>query len=117
MRDQNRRSGLELAKILAVLGGLVTLFSGILAIISPFNSRARLSDLDLIVNVATYGFLVIVLGLIAILGSKHVSSLAWGVSIVGIGLLAYRFGANYLYNLGPIMIVIAGIVAVAVRLA
>jgi len=101
LRDQNRRSGLELAKILAVLGGLVTLFSGILAIISPFNSRARLSDLYLIV----------------ILGSKHVSSLAWGVSIVGIGLLAYRFGANYLYNLGPIMIVIAGIVAVAVRLA
>src|SRR2546427_12277924 len=117
LRVQNRRSGLELAKILAVLGGLVTLFSGILAIISTFNSRARLSDLDLIVNVATYGFLVIVLGLIAILGSKHVSSLAWGVSIVGIGLLAYRFGANYLYNLGPIMIVIAGIVAVAVRLA
>ena len=117
MRDQNKQSGLELAKILAVLGGLVTLFSGILAIISPFNSRARLSDLDLIVNVATYGFLVIALGLIAILGSKHVSSLAWGVSIVGIGLLAYRFGANYLYDLGPIMIVIAGILSVAVRLA
>src|SRR3989454_6985920 len=79
LRGQNKQSGLELAKILAVLGGLVTLFSGILAIISPFNSRARLSDLDLIVNVATYGFLVIALGLIAILGSKHVSSLAWGV--------------------------------------
>ena len=117
LRDQNKQSGLELAKILAVLGGLVTLFSGILAIISPFNSRVRLSDLDLMVNIATYGLLVIVLGLIAILGSKHVSSLAWGVSIVGIGLLAYRFGANYLYNLGPIMIIIAGIVAVAVRLS
>ncbi|OLE92152.1 MAG: hypothetical protein AUF79_00040 [Crenarchaeota archaeon 13_1_20CM_2_51_8] len=90
---------------------------GILAIISSFNSRVRLSDLDLMVNIATYGLLVIVLGLIAILGSKHVSSLAWGVSIVGIGLLAYRFGANYLYNLGPIMIIIAGIVAVAVRLS
>lgn len=117
MRDQDKRSGLELAKLLAVLGGLVTLFSGIVAIFSPFSSEVRLSDLDLIVNVATYGFLVIVLGLIAILGSRHVSSLAWGVSIIGIGLLAYRFGANYLYNLGPIMIVIAGIVSVVVRLA
>src|SRR2546425_13099302 len=117
LREQNTQAGLEPAKILAVLGGLVTLFSGILAIISPFNSRARLSDLDLIVNVATYGFLVRALGLIAILGSNHDTSLAWGVSVVGIGLLAYRFGANYLYDLGPIMIVIAGIVAVAVRLA
>lgn len=117
MREQNKQSGLQLAKVLAALGGLVTLFSGILAIISPFNSRVRLSDLDLIVNVATYGFLVIVLGLVAILGSRHVSSLAWGVSIIGIGLLAYRFGANYLYSLGPIMIVIAGIASVAVRLA
>ena len=117
MRDQDRQSGLELARVLAVLSGLVTLFSGILAIISPFSSGVRLSDLDLIVNVATYGFLVIVLGLIAILGSRHVSSLAWGVSIIGIGLLAFRFGANYLYNLGPIMIVIAGIASVAVSLA
>src|SRR5437899_2195697 len=117
MRAQDKQSGLQLAKVLAVLGGLVTLFSGVLAIISPFSSGVRLSDLDHVVNVVTYGFLVIVLGLIAILGSRHVSSLAWGVSIVGIGLLAYRFGANYLYNLGPIMIVIAGIVAVAVRLA
>src|SRR5437879_11997978 len=105
LRDQNRRSGVELAKILAVLGGLVTLFSGILAIISPFNSRARLSDLDLIVNVATYAFLVIALGLIAIIGSKHVSSLAWGVSIVGIGLLTFRFGENFLSDQGTVSII------------
>jgi hypothetical protein len=117
MRDKDKQSGLELAKVLAVLGGLVTLFSGILAIISPFSSGVRLSDLVLVLNIATYGFLVIVLGLIAILGSRHVSSLAWGVSIVGIGLLAYKFGANYLYSLGPIMIVIAGIASVVVGLA
>ncbi len=117
MRDQDKQSGLQLAKVLAVLGGLVTLFSGVLAIISPFTSGIRLSDLDLVVNVVTYGFLVIVLGLIAILGSRHVASLAWGVCIIGIGLLAYKFGANYMYNLGPIMIVIAGVASVIVGLA
>jgi hypothetical protein len=117
MRDQDKHSGLQLAKALAVLGGLITLFSGVLAIISPFSSGIRLSDLDLVVNVVTYGFLVIVLGLIAILASKHVASLGWGVCIIGIGLLAYKFGANYLYNLGPIMIVIAGIASVVVGLA
>jgi hypothetical protein len=117
MRDQDRQSGLQLAKVLAVLGGLITLFSGVLATISPFSSGVRLSDLGLVVNVVTYGFLVIVLGLIAILASRHVASLAWGVCIIGIGVLAFRFGASYLYNIGPIMIVIAGIASVVVGLA
>ncbi|HZD12136.1 MAG TPA: hypothetical protein VE177_01280 [Candidatus Binatus sp.] len=116
MREQDRRSGFELAKLFAVLGGLFTLFSGILVLTSPLTSPSRLSSLDWVVNVATYGFLVVILGLVAVLASKHVSSLSWAVAIIGVGLLAYRFGASYLYDLGPIMIVFAGIVALVVKL-
>ena len=106
-----------MARLIAILGGLVTLISGVFTLISPFSSPGHSSNIDLIVNVATYGFLVLVLGLVALLASRHVSSLAWSVCIIGVGLLAYRFGANYLYNLGPILMVIAGIIGVAVRLA
>lgn len=116
MKDEDRRSGFELARALAILGGLVTLIAGVFTLITPFSTHIRTVNLDWIVNVATFGFLVVVLGIVALLGSRHVSSLAWSVSLVAIGLLAYRFGADYLYGLGPILVVVGGIVGIVARL-
>ena len=115
MRDQDRRSGLDLARAIGILGGLITLIAGVLIIISPLESRRSLPGLDVIISIVTYGFLVIVLGLVALFASMRLSSLGWSIFTIGVGLLAYRFGADFLYGLGPILLVVAGIVGIIVK--
>ncbi len=117
MNDKDRRSGLDIAKVLGILGGIVTIIDGVLSLLSPFDSRRSLPSLDFIIGVATFSFLLIVLGVVALLASAHLSSLGWCVVVIGVGLLAYRFGADYLYDLGPVLLVVSGIVGIAVRFA
>ena len=102
--------------MLVVLGGLVTLVSGVLVALSPFQSRRGLPGLDVLVDVITYGFLVLALGLVAVFGSRYVTSLGWSIAIIGIGILAFRFDTGFLYTIGPLMIVIGGIVGLLTRL-
>jgi len=116
MNDKDRRSALELARVMGLLGGLVTLIAGVLSLLSAFD-RKSIPSLEVLVNIATYAFLLVVLGLVAVFASMRLASVGWCVMMIGVGLLAYRFGADFLYEAGPILLVLAGIVGIVSKMA
>jgi hypothetical protein len=90
-----KRSIIELAKIIAIVRGLVTIVSSLL----PLN------------------LLGVVLVLIIVILSSHLKYLLWSVVILIMGLLAYRFGGDgFLLSLGPILVVLAGVLCIATKI-
>ncbi len=113
---KEKQSALDVARILALLGGLVTIVAGVQGILS-FLGRRNTPSIELVTSSAIYATVVIALGLVGIMGSRQVKSLGWDVVLIIIGLVAYQFDGGFPWLFGPVLIVLAGIVGVVGKLA
>ncbi len=109
--SKKNQSVLSLARVLAILGGLLVTVAGVLEFTSLL-SRRNIPSLDTIASVTSYGFVTIVLGLVAVLASSYVRNLVWDVVLIVVGVVAYRFGGGFPWELGPIIVVVGGIVGI-----
>jgi hypothetical protein len=81
----------EAAKVIGVIGGLVLLISGLLSFALP----------------------IVAVGLVAIAISRQVKHLMWSAVIIVVGVVAYTLeGGGSLWSYGPILVVVAGVIAI-----
>jgi hypothetical protein len=81
----------EAAKVIGVIGGLVLLISGLLSFALP----------------------IVAVGLVAIALSRQVKHLMWSAVMIVVGVIAYSLeGGGSLWSYGPILIVVAGVIAI-----
>jgi hypothetical protein len=81
----------EAAKVIGVIGGLVLLISGLLSFDLP----------------------IVAVGLVAIAISRQVKHLMWSAVMIVVGVIAYTLeGGGSLWSYGPILIVVAGVIAI-----
>jgi hypothetical protein len=81
----------EAAKVIGVIGGLVLLISGLLSFALP----------------------IVAVGLVAIALSRQVKHLMWSAVMIVVGVIAYTLeGGGSLWSYGPILIVVAGVIAI-----
>lgn len=117
---KENQSALDLARILAVLGGLVTVVAGAQDILSLIGRR-NTPSIEAITESIIYGVAVIALGLVGVWGARQVKSLGWDVILITVGLLAYQFnggfGGDFPWFFGPILVVLAGIVGIVAKLS
>ena len=113
---KEKQSTFDLARVLAILGGLLTVVSGVQDIISLVERR-NFPNLDVVTNAFIFGVVVIALGLVGVVGSKQVRSLGWNILLIIVGLLAYQFDGGFPWLFGPVLVVLAGIVGIIAKLA
>ncbi len=113
---KEKRSTFDLARIFAILGGLLTVVSGIQEVLSLIQ-RKSIPNLDIVTNAFFFGVAVIALGLVGVVASKQVRSLGWNIALIIVGLLAYQFDGGFPWLFGPILVVLAGIVGIIAKLA
>lgn len=113
---KEKQSAFDLARLLAVLGGLVTVVAGAQEILSLIG-RGNIPRIETITDSVIYGVVVIALGLVGIWGARQVKSLGWDIVLVIVGLLAYQFDGGFPWFFGPILVVLAGIVGIVARLS
>ena len=105
----------ELARILAILGGLLVIVSGVLDV-SSFLTRRNLPSIESVTNTLGYSILTIALGLVAILGSRYVKNVVWNIVLIVVGVFAYPFGGGLPWEFGPIIVILAGIVGIIAKM-
>ncbi len=110
-----KKSIFELARVLVILGAILTLLGGVFQVAAPLTER-RLPPLDSLVSNVGYGILVIVLGLVALIAVRNVKLVIWDIVLIVIGVVAYRFGEGFPWYWGPILIILGGIVGIIGRL-
>lgn len=113
---KEKQPAFDVARILAVLGGLVTIVAGVQYVLSLLGRR-NMPSLEVVTSSMIYAVLVIALGLVGIMGSRHVTSVGWDIMLIIVGLLAYQFDSGFPWLFGPILVVVAGIVGVVGKLA
>lgn len=113
---KEKQPAFDLARILAVLGGLVTVVAGAQDILSLIDRR-NLPSLEALTNIIIYAVVVIVLGLVGVMGARRATSLTWNIVLIIAGLLAYQFDGGFPWFFGPILVVLAGIVGIVARLS
>ncbi len=105
----------ELARILAILGGVLTLLGGVFQVSAPLT-EGRFPPFDSLASDLGYGILVIILGLVAVGSARNVKLIAWDIVLIVVGLIGYRFGGGFPWYWGPILVVLGGIVGILGRL-
>ena len=113
---KENQSAFDLARILAALGGLVTVVAGAQDILSLVGRRNPPS-IESITYSILYGLLVIALGLVGVWGARNVKSVGWDVVLIIAGLFAYRFDGSFPWLFGPILVVLAGVVGIVAKLS
>ena len=113
---KEKQSAFDLARILAVLGGLVTVVAGVQDILSLIGRR-NIPSIEAVTTSVIYAVVVIVLGLVGVMGARQVRSIIWDVVLVLVGLLAYQFDGGFPWFFGPILVVLAGIVGIVAKLS
>lgn len=113
---KEKQPAFDLARILAVLGGLVTVVAGAQDILSLVDRR-NLPSLEAVTTLIVYAVLVMMLGLVGIMGARSVTSLGWDIVLIIVGLLAYQFDGGFPWFFGPILVVLAGIVGIVAKMS
>ncbi len=113
---KEKQSFFDLARLLTILGATLTLIPGLLEF-GSFLTRRSLPSLGLLASTLAYGVTAIILGLIAIIGSRHVKTVAWDLALVTVGVVAYPLGGGFPWGWGPILIIIGGVLGIVARLA
>jgi len=113
---REKQSAFNLARLLAILGGLLTVVSGARDTLSLVGRR-NIPSLEVVTSAAILSVVVIALGLAAILGSRSVRSVAWNVVLIIVGLLGFQFTGGFPWFLGPVLVIFAGFVGIIAKLA
>ncbi len=111
-----KQSWFDLARILAILGGILTVVSGAQDLLSVFQRR-NFPGVEVFTEAFIYAAIVIGLGLLAVMGSRQVKTILWNVVLIIAGLLAYQFDGGFPWLFGPVLVVVAGIVGLVGKLA
>jgi hypothetical protein len=91
MKRAMMQMSFEAAKIIGVIGGLVLLISGLLSFALP----------------------IVAVGLVALIISRQLKHLMWSAVIIVVGVIAYALvGGGSLWSYGPILVIVAGVIAV-----
>jgi hypothetical protein len=103
------KSLVQLAIVLAVLGGVLTLLGGVLEMTGLLSDR-RVPALGVLANTIVWGVLLIALGVVGLAGAVRMKTLVWSIVVIVVGFLAYQFGAGFPWWWGSILLIIGGIV-------
>jgi hypothetical protein len=106
----------ELARVLGVFGGLLTLLAGILDFESLL-STGRVPSPDSLIDVLGVGTVLVGLGALALVGSGRVRVVVWDILLVMVGVLAFSLGARFPWEWGSILVILGGMVGIIGRLA
>jgi hypothetical protein len=93
----------------------LVLVEGLLVLSSPVDRG--FSSLESIASSTVFGLLGMGLGLFAIFGSREVKNLLWDVGLLVVGVIAYGYVGGFLWQLGPILVVLAGLIGIVAKLA
>ena len=96
----------QLAYILALIGGIILVIQGILS----FLGMAFIMFVPSIIGHiggSYWGIIEIILGIIAIIGSKRATDLTWAIVLIVVGLIAG--------GLGGLLVLLGGIVGLLLR--
>ncbi len=64
-----------------------------------------------------FAFSRLAFGLVATIISRQLRHLLWSVAMVSLGALAFQFeGGTFPWNIGPVLVIIGGIVAALIHL-
>ena len=95
--------------------GLLVLVEGVLVLSGPIDRG--FSSLESIASSTVFGLLGIGLGLLAIFGSREVKNLLWDLGLFVVGVISYEYVGGFLWQLGPVLVVLAGLVGIVAKLA
>ena len=91
--------------ILALIGGIVIVISGLLRIIgSPFFAISVLAA----IGTFGYGVIELIIGLICVAGSRYVGNLGWAIVLIILGIIAG--------GIGGILVILGALLGVVSRL-
>ncbi len=110
-----KQSAFQLARVLAVLGGIVVILWGVLRFTSLIE-RGNVPSLEFAATVAVYGALAVALGLISVAGSKFVKNLGWSMVLIVVGALAFSLGVGFPWYMGPLLVVLSGLAGIVGKL-
>jgi hypothetical protein len=83
--------------IIALIGGIIILIFGVITLFSsPFIGIFNASFLGGL-SAFVRGIIAIILGIVAIAGAKYVSTLAWGIVLLIVGVLAGDLGGALVF--------------------
>ncbi len=114
--SKEKESAFQLTKVLAILGGLLIIVAGALELTS-LVTRRNIPSIESVASSLGYGVLDVVLGIVAVAGSRYVRSILWSIVLIIVGVVAYSFGGGFPWGFGPLIVVIAGIVGIIAKLA
>lgn len=110
-----KQSAFQLARFLAVLGGIVVILWGVLRFTSLLE-RGNAPSLDFVATVAVYGILSVALGLVSIAGSRFVKNIAWSLVLIVVGVIAFSLGVGFPWYFGPVLVVLSGLAGIVGKL-
>lgn len=105
----------QLAKVFAILGGLLIIMAGALQLTS-LVTKGNVATIESLVTTLGYGLLNVTLGIVAIAGSKHLKSILWGIVLIIAGVVAYPIGGGSPWGFGPVIVIIAGLIGIIAEL-
>ncbi len=112
---RQKKAAFELARALAIFGGLLVLVEGILVLLIPIDRG--FSSLESIASSTVFALLGVGLGLVAVFASRELKSLLWDVALLVVGVIAYEYVGGFLWQLGPVLVLLAGLVGIVAKLA
>ncbi len=102
-----KKSVLQLAMSLVILGGVFTVVVGILELATLLVERG-IPPLGSLASTKEYGILALVLGLVPLAGVGHMKTVIWNVALLVVGLIGYPLGRGFPWSWGPILIMVGG---------
>ncbi len=78
--------------------------------------RGNAPSLEFAVTVAVYGTIGVALGLVSVAGSRFVKNIAWSAVLVVVGILAFSLGVGFPWYMGPVLVVLSGLVGIVGKL-
>ena len=98
----------QVAIVLAVLGGILTLVGGVLEMTGLLSER-RIPAFSVLANTIELGIVLIVLGVVGLAGAMRMRVLVWSVVVVVVGFVAFQFGGGFPWWWGSVLLILGGI--------
>ena len=100
----------QLAAVLAVLGGVLTLVGGVLEMTGLLSDH-RVPPLSVLANTIVFGTVLIVLGVVGLAGAMRMKTVVWSIVVVVVGFVAFQFGGLSWWwgSWGPVLLIAGGI--------
>ena len=102
---------LQLAVVLAGLGGVLTLVGGILEMTGLLSVR-RVPPLSVLANTIVFGIMLIALGIVGLAGAARMRAVVWSIIVVVVGFVAFQFGGpvwGFSWWWGSVLLIAGGI--------